>query len=262
VGLTELPLRSGRRPVTAHASASHGVGLVSVPALGALRLEERLRAAIVDLVDELQGEPSDQLASPLGRARVRDDGSIKFVRDTLRGNLGLLVGMVRANQPSRVVVRLSRALLGALGTGAFGLISVNVWTIADGSSVPRLVVAGLLSIVATCVALVLAHHLWARSPDPAARERVILLNLGTVCTLAIGVVTLYLALFAVSAVCAAALIPPHVLEQNVGHAVGVGHYLRLAWFVASLATIGGALGSLAESDLSVRNATYRSRDHS
>jgi hypothetical protein len=63
-------------------------------------------------------------------------------------------------------------------------------------------------------------------------------------------------------VCAAALIPPHVLEQNVGHAVGVGHYLRLAWFVASLATIGGALGSLAESDLSVRNATYRSRDHS
>ena len=34
IGLTDLPLRSGPRPVTALASTSQGVGLVSVPALG------------------------------------------------------------------------------------------------------------------------------------------------------------------------------------------------------------------------------------
>src|SRR3954453_4675922 len=36
VGLTSLPLRDRRRPVTALTNAGHGVGLISIPALGAL----------------------------------------------------------------------------------------------------------------------------------------------------------------------------------------------------------------------------------
>jgi hypothetical protein len=42
VCLTDLPLLVRRRPVTARASATHGVGLVSVPALGALNPERRV----------------------------------------------------------------------------------------------------------------------------------------------------------------------------------------------------------------------------
>ena len=47
------------------------------------------------------------------------------------------------------------------------------------------------------------------------------------------------------------------LEEQLGHAVDVGNFLRLAWLVSSLATIGGALGSFVESDFAVREATYR-----
>jgi len=32
--LTDLPLQTARRPVVAHASASHGVAVLSLPALG------------------------------------------------------------------------------------------------------------------------------------------------------------------------------------------------------------------------------------
>lgn len=48
IGLTALPLRVDRRPVATTASASHGVGLVSIPALGAIGVEERLHDAAVE----------------------------------------------------------------------------------------------------------------------------------------------------------------------------------------------------------------------
>jgi hypothetical protein len=58
----------------------------------------------------------------------------------------------------------------------------------------------------------------------------------------------------------AALIPPARFEQTVGHPVSVADYLQLAVCVAALATVGGALGSMAESDAAVREAAYRSRE--
>jgi hypothetical protein len=55
--LTELPLHVGRHPVTAHASVSLGVGVVSVPALGAIHLESNLRQAVMSLRSEPAPSP-------------------------------------------------------------------------------------------------------------------------------------------------------------------------------------------------------------
>lgn len=280
VGLTDLPLTAGRRPVSAHASATHGVGLVSVPALGAVGVRGRLMRAVLHLVEGLVGESAGrdadadadgdreariarrlkELASPLGRARVRDDGTIRFVSAAIRGNLRLLVGMVRANRPARVVMRLAGALVGALGVGAISLASSNLWQLADGMSWPRLLVLCMFSIAATCVALVLAHGLWEHTTRPQAREQVVLFNIATVATLAIGVLALYIVLLALTLGGAAALIPPQEFHQAVGHPVGVSDYLQLAWLVTSLATVGGALGSMVDGDLAVREATYPTRE--
>jgi hypothetical protein len=273
IGLTDLPLRSGRRPVSAHVSAAHGVGLVSVPALGAVGVRRRLLRAVTHLVEGLLGESVGEreragrharmsarlheLSSPLGHARVRDDGTVGFVSAVLRGNLRLLVGMIRANEPSKIIVRLSAALIGSLGTAAISLASSNIWQLADGMTWPRLLGLGVLSVVGTCFALVLAHGLWERAPRPEARERVVLFNLATAATLALGVMVLYLALLLISVAGGALLIPPHEFDAQVGHPVGAGDYARLAWLVASLATIGGALGSMVDSDDAVREAAYR-----
>jgi hypothetical protein len=262
VGLTELPLRSRRQPVTAQANPQYGVGLVSLPALGGVKVRERLRDAAERVVEGIVGGDArvGELAAPLGEARAREDGTIRFVGAALRGNLRLLAGTVRANQPATVIMRLSRALTGSLGTGAFALASSNVWMLADGTTWRRLVLLAVLSTLATVVALILAHGLWERTDDPRARERVVLFNLATAITIGIGVVFLYAGLFLVTITAALALIPPDVLEQQLKHGIDAGDYVQLAWLVTTLATIGGALGSLVESDLSVRNAAQRSTE--
>jgi hypothetical protein len=279
IGVTDLPLRAGQRPVTAHASATHGVGLVSLPALGGVSRQRRLRTAVIHLIEGLLGESVPrsgnaesarrsrrmagrlhELRSPLGRARVHEDGTVRFVGAVLLGNVRLLVGMVRANEPSKVILRLSGALVAALGVAVLSIILSDVWELADAQGWVRLLLLSVFSSVATSVTLIAAHDLWERARTPMARERVILFNLATTATIALGVLTLYVALFAIIAICGAALIPAHVLEEKIGHSVAVGDYLNLAWFVASLATIGGALGSVTESDPAVRHATYRHRE--
>jgi uncharacterized membrane protein len=277
VCLTDFPIHVGSRPVTAYASAAHGVGLVSVPALGAVNLEERVRNAVLRLIEGLLGESADdhesardaeryvrmrqrlhELSSPLGRPEVQEGRAVRFVSAVWRGNLRLLVGMVHTNRPWRLIASLSRALVGALGLDIFGVASPGVWLIADGLSWWRLLIVGAVSVIAICVSLIAAHGLWEKSysTKPEARERVVLFNLATALTVAIGVLTLFLALFAINVLAASGLITTGVLGRQLGHEIGAGDYVALAWLVSSLATLGGALGAALENDRAVREAAY------
>jgi hypothetical protein len=263
IGLTALPLRAGRRPVASYASASHGVGLVSIPALGVVHREARLRDAAVQVVTGLLGHGDGvqrrgaELASAITPADARRHGTVRFIGLAIGANLRLLLGMIRANRPTRVMARLSRSATAALGTGAYAVTSSNLWMVSDLSGWPRLLGVALLSIGLILIALIVAHGLWERARDPSARERVVLFNIVTVTTLAIGVVTLYLVLFATMLFAAVVMIPPAAFKAQVGHATDVMAFVRLGWFAASVATVGGAFGSLIESDAAVRDAAYR-----
>jgi hypothetical protein len=58
------------------------------------------------------------------------------------------------------------------------------------------------------------------------------------------------------------LVPAHLLEENIGHAVRVGDYVKLVGLASALATLGGALGAGLESDEAVRAAAYTYRQES
>jgi hypothetical protein len=252
------------------------VGLLSVPALGARSVPGRAMQAVLNLVEGLLGEEVgqrrrrgetgrahrlrrrlDELRSPLGRTRAEQDGTIAFVGATLRGNLRLLVGMVRANQPARVIARLSRALAVSLGTAAYAMTSSSIWMLSHGMAWPRLALLGAASVVTLCVVLVLAHGLWERRSGQDDREAVVLFNLATSATLGLAVLTLYASLIVLSVVAGAALIPPTVYQGNVGQSPAFADYLKLGCLAATVATVAGALGSLIESDEAVREAAYR-----
>jgi hypothetical protein len=276
VCISDLPLRIGRRPVVAHASAMHRVGLVSLPALGALNIRRRARDAITRLVDGLLGESLELDARRDGtdrRGRVArrlremlatvrsekpddEDVDLRFVADVVRGNVRLLAGMVRTNRPWRLVVRLSHALAAALAATVFALVTSDVWRISDRAGWPSLLALSLGAVAGSVIWLLAAHGLWERTTGRADREQVVLFNVATALTVLLGVVFLYGALFLLTLGAARLLIHPDLFSQALGHNVGLADYTGLAWLVSTLATVGGGLGSALESDVAVREAAY------
>ena len=66
VCITDLPLQTARRPVIAHASATHGVAVLSMPALGPVAVRKRAVETIVRLVGHMLGDMT-QAAGTEGR---------------------------------------------------------------------------------------------------------------------------------------------------------------------------------------------------
>lgn len=243
VCLTDLPLQTAHRPVVAHASATHRVAVLSLPALGPVAVARRAAAAVTRLVVALLGDA--------GPADVRSG--------LVTGNLRLLLGMLRANRPWRLAVRLSRALVAALAAAVFALVTSDIWRLADALGALRLSLLTAGSVAAVGLTVVVGAGLWERAPTrdhPPARRQVALFNLVTALTVAIGVLALYLALLALTAAGALLLVPGGLLASALGHRTGPADPLELAWLASSLASLGGALGAGLETDEAVREAAY------
>jgi len=271
VSVTDLPLQTTRRPVIAHVSATHGVAVLSMPALGPVSVRKRTAETIVRLVGHMLGDLAQAEGAaerlPLAEAvtrRMRELGArtergehgVGFVARVITGNVWLLLGMLRANRPWRLALRLMRVLAVAFAAGVFALVTSDIWRLAHYLGPLRLVAIGLGSVAAITVTIVVSTGLWEHSPHPAAREQVALFNIATAATVGLGVAALYLALFIVMLAAALLLVPGSLLGLVLRHPAGVADQVNLAWLATSIATLGGALGAALESSESVREAAY------
>ncbi|MDX6417964.1 MAG: hypothetical protein QOG28_2584 [Trebonia sp.] len=271
VCVTDLPLQTARRPVIAHASATHGVAVLSMPALGPVSVRKRTAETIVRLIGHMLGEitPAADTGQrrTLARAvprRMRELGTrieqgehgVGFTAQVVSGNIWLLLGMLRANRPWRLALRLMRVLAAAFAAGLFALVTSDIWRLSHYLGPARLTIITLGSVAAIIVTIMVTTGLWERSPHPAAREQVILFNLVTAATVGIGVVVLYLALFITTLASALLLVPGDLLGIQLGHPAGAADQIRLAWLATSIAALGGALGGALESHETVREAAY------
>jgi hypothetical protein len=270
VCVTDLPLQTARRPVIAHASATHGIAVLSMPALGPLSVRKRTAATVVRLIGHMLG---DITLADTGQRRTLDDSvtrrmrelgtrvehrdrGVGFVARVISGNIWLLLGMLRANRPWRLALRLMRVLVAAFAAGVFALVTSDIWRLAEYLGPTRLTVIALGSVAGIIVTIVVTTGLWERSPHPAAREQVIMFNIVTAATVGIGVAVLYLALFIAMLAAALLLVPQGLLGSRLGYPAGVADQIRLAWLATSIATLGGALGAALESHETVREAAY------
>src|SRR5690348_9475755 len=271
VCVTDLPLQTARRPVIAHVSATHGVAVLSMPALGPVSVRKRTAETIVRLIGHILGDLAQAEGAaerlPLAEAvtrRMRELGArtergehgVGFVARVVTGNIWLLLGMLRANRPWRLALRLMRVLVAAFAAGVFALVTSDIWRLAEYLGPTRLTVIALGSVAGILVTIVVTTGLWERSPHPAAREQVIMFNIVTAATVGIGVAVLYLALFIAMLAAALLLVPQGLLGSQLGYPAGMADQIRLAWLATSIATLGGALGAALESHEAVREAAY------
>ncbi len=280
VALTDLPLHSHRRKLAVDLNHEHGLALFSLPSLGGLRLQTRARRAVEEAVlglagsrtTEAEGSPRSQpLPGPFvnrlapvrpGRTDEKETDDLRYAVSGPRGYLRVLAGMVRANRPWRLVPGLSKALAAALATGAIATVNSTVWTLASSLSTPRLVIATVGSVAIMSGWLIIDAELWHRSTEssPEARQRRRLYNASTVVTVGIGVLVCYVGLLVINWVWALFILNDQVFASMTRTPLHATEYLTLSWFVASVATVGGALGSGFESDDAIRAAAYSKRE--
>jgi uncharacterized membrane protein len=249
VGLTELPLRDDDgRYLLVDADPRQRTAVLSLPALGGLRMQARTRHAVRTLVGGMTDDTSE------------DEHRVRLPR--LGGRWRLLAGMVLANRPWLLVPGLKSALVAALATGAVATINSTVWLLAGSMSWWRLLVATVASVALVVAWLVIDGELWDRPDDSSseARERSRLYNTSTLVTLTTGVLICYAALYVVNLLWALFVLDPAVMGGYLNASLGYGDLFVLAWFVASAATVGGGLGSGLESDEAIRAAAYSKRE--
>jgi hypothetical protein len=249
VGLTELPLRDvDGRYLLIETDPQQRTAVLSLPALGGLRVHARARHAVHKLVG--------------GMADPTSEDKHRVLLPRISGRWRLLAGMVLANRPWLLVPGLKSALVAALATGAVATINSTVWLLADSLSWWRLVVATIGSVALVVAWLVIDGELWDRPDDKSseARDRSRLYNTSTLVTLTAGVLICYVALYVVNLVWALFILDPSIMGGYLPGSLGYGDLFVLAWFVASAATVGGGLGSGLESDEAIRAAAYSKRE--
>jgi hypothetical protein len=250
VGLTELPLHDHEgRHLLVQTDPEQRTAVLSLPALGGLRMHARSRRAVRSLLGTMS-EPGTE------------DGEHHVVLPHVRGRWRLLLGMVLANRPWLLVPGLKSALVAALATGAVATVNSTVWLLAGSLSWWRLVVATIASITLVVAWLVIDGELWDRPDDDSAqaRERSRLYNASTLLTLTTGVLICYVALYFVNLAWAFFVLDPDLMGGYVQASIGYRDLFVLAWFVASAATVGGGLGSGLETDDAIRAAAYSKRE--
>lgn len=269
--LADLPLFVDQQPILCQVSAEAHAALISLPALGGVRIMARTRDLLTVLIHAAMANVADRPATSafgaaLGGAKIKDVTAPGSDLSTivLTGRfvpLRLLSGMLRSNRPGSMLPALKGSIAAAIATGAFGVFYGTIAQLADALPPLRLAGISVLVIAALSAWLIFSNHLWDRERDRERGWRHAVDNVSTVITVGVSVLLMYLVLFAVMLTMSLVVVESGYLESQVGRPVGFRQYFDLAWLAASLGIMAGALGSSFDSDDAVREATYSQRFH-
>lgn len=269
VYLSDLPRYEDDGPMLAEISTAERAALITVPALGSLRVTSRARELVPALLGVALGQDADtdtvaRSFGPPGLRARKSSSASDLVRLVLTGGFGraqVLGGMVRSNRPGQLLTALTGGIAAALAAGAFGIFYGSLASVADALSLWRL---GLISVLAVSVLatwLIFRNNLWnfGKGRDEIWRQG--LDNASTVLTVGLSVLLLYIGLVVAMLALAVVVLAPGYLHSELQRPVGALEYLKLAWLSAGMGTMAGALGANFDHEDAVREATFNRRYH-
>ncbi|TVP80977.1 MAG: hypothetical protein EA344_13325, partial [Alkalicoccus sp.] len=285
IAVTDMPLFKDGEFIVAEVEEELALAQISLPALGFAPLLRRVREASLQLVSEMhhgssedardkeqerinnmepgndknmhkigsrelcKGGPLNRFA-PIKRITVDEedaDTTVRFVAaPRANGYMRLTSGMVRANDPYKVITTFKSVVAVAFATGAYALIFPTVWMLADSYDEIRAATLMVISFTAMTAWIIIAHKLWeTRSETNDNKYLIRLHNASTVFTIAFGVAIYYILLFFCFLFAVFLFIPPDLLESGdgIGRPAGLPYFLYLAWLITSIATVIGAIGA-------------------
>lgn len=270
--LTDLPRYHDKEPLLCEVSSINHAALVSVTAMGAFRLQNKIRKLLValihavqegadnyPLVDTIQTTAGFKAARQASRPGREDTAYIGLSGWSSR--LKLLGGMVRSNKPGSMLPALSGSITVAVASGAFGIYYSSIWALADPLHPVRLVLIGVVVIAMLSFWLIFRNGLWNKRKKVASPWQWWLDNITTIIMVTTSVALMFLLLAAGLFGLALAVIHVDYLQSQLMHPVSLFDYAKLSWMAATLGMLTGALGSNFNSDEKVRAATYSNREY-
>lgn len=262
--LTEMPRRSGGRPLIAELRPERRAAILSLPTIGVLAPRRRLAALFLECVVRLDDQGADrEHAGTHAGARWSEpsDGSPPRLRArALVGALRTVVGMVATNTPWTAASKLSSALAAASGAGAFGIFYNSIWSMSAALSTPRLLSIGLLAMVLMVAWLIVRNGLWERPTETDRTTVLLYYNLSTVLTLFLCVLALYTVLVVVILGAGLVIISPDFMSEVIGEPAEFIRYLDIAWLSAAMGVVAGGLGSGFDDEADLRSLTHARRE--
>ncbi|WP_144792346.1 hypothetical protein [Kocuria palustris] len=271
VYLTDLPRALDQRPVIAEVDAAGRSTMISLPSLGALRLQASARDLIVDLVevstrDAQRPVDGDELVEGIGVSHVAVRPGLEtdvhyLVRPGPSARLRQIAGMVRTNRPGRLVTALSGGIAAGLASGGFGVFFGSIWTLAVAVSPARHVLIGVVMVLTFTLWLITRNRLWFHDRAATGSGRAAVENIATFVTVLLSVVMVFALLFVALGALSVIVIDADYLASQLGYAPGPGDYIAIVSMSVSMGLLAGALGSNFDDADAVRIATYSKRGH-
>ncbi|WP_208009549.1 hypothetical protein [Nesterenkonia sphaerica] len=264
VVVTEIPRMAGRRPKRSELHCADSLGIISLPALGPLRVRKCLRRELricFDALGEGSNEEVQRHAGPMSQIENQRGGDTVYTTAPrfMPARTWTTLGMVANNEPLWSLPKLSGVFSAAAATGAFGIFFSTIWEMATFLPQWRLAAVSAIAVAVMVSWLILANRLWDRA-GPGGKREALMYNASTVISLLVSVGILYLMLFVSILLVGLLLIDPEFLGSTIGQEATLASYVDIAWLSASMGTVAGAIGSNFDDDTDLKNLTQGSRE--
>lgn len=293
--VTDLPIVEGKKVVVGNLDEPMATGLVSIPALGFIRVKQKLKQCLLYFAETvyLYHNEQDKTKRNLNLSlftRIKPEHTIldykqendmltedeqeegdqsshsktttKFILSPLIISwILLLAGMIRANQPWKEIPNFKKIISLSFATATYLTIFSTPWQLSIEYSNLRFIFMTTLAIGGMVLWIMYAHSLWEYPTTMTTRTYRTVYNITTVFTLLIIIVLSYLILFALLMISVALFVPNDLYNMSTSNegTRTIAQFLYLTWFVTSLGFLAGALGASVENEQKIRAMTYSYR---